>query len=258
MMLSSAPRPTLADIVAARRRSVRDGSVAKLALTPAQGRFLSALRQNPLAIIAEIKPRSPVEGVLQTELDLARLLAAYDAHATALSVLTEPNYFGGSFALLAAVTRRSKCPTLCKDFVLDVSQVHAARAAGAEAVLLIVKILADELLCQLHTEIQRWNMTPVVEVQTEAELERALALHPSVILVNNRNLETFEVSLETTKRLAPRVPSQIVTVSASGIQCRADIEALLPYCSRFLIGTHLMRASDPGAIFAELLGQAHA
>ncbi|WP_058866351.1 indole-3-glycerol-phosphate synthase [Chloracidobacterium thermophilum] len=259
-MMSCAPaRPTLADIVSARRRSVaahRPVSLPELA--PARGTFLPALQQNPPAIIAEIKPMSPAEGVLQSTPDLARVLAAYDAHAVALSVLTEPDYFGGSFDLLAAVARRSSRPTLCKDFVLDVRQIHAARAAGAEAVLLIVKILDDEQLRRLSAEIQRWSMTPVVEVQTEGELERAMALNPSVILINNRNLETFSISLETTKRLALRVPSQVVTIAASGIQCRADIEALLPYCTRFLIGTHLMRAPDLEAAFADLLGKAYA
>jgi indole-3-glycerol phosphate synthase len=258
-MMSCAPaRPTLADIVAARRRSVGGCPVSTSALTPAWGTFLPALRQNTPAIIAEIKPRSPAEGILQSMPDLARVLAAYDAHAVALSVLTEPDYFGGSFDLLAAVAHRSSRPTLCKDFVLDVRQIHAARAAGAEAVLLIVKILDDEQLCRLSAEIQRWNMTPVVEIQTEAELERALALNPSVILINNRNLETFDISLETTKRLAPRVPPHVVTIAASGIQCRADIEALLPYCTCFLIGTHLMRAPDLEAAFAHLLGRAYA
>ncbi len=258
MMSCSLARPTLADIVSARRRSAGGCPVITSALTPAQGTFLAALRQNTPAIIAEIKPVSPAEGVLQPTPDLERVLAAYDAHAVALSVLTEPDYFGGSFELLAAVARRSSRPTLCKDFVLDVRQVHAARAAGAEAVLLIVKILDNEQLRLLHAEIQHWNMTPVVEVQTEAELERALALNPSVILINNRNLETFDISLETTKRLAPRVPSQVVTISASGIQSRADIEALLPYCTCFLIGTHLMRAPDLEAAFAHLLGRAYA
>jgi|AFSR01.1.fsa_nt_gi Indole-3-glycerol phosphate synthase len=252
-------RPTLAEIVAARRQSVTGRCLAvPSVLTPAQGTFLPALRQGAPAIVAEIKPISPVEGVLQATSDLARVLAAYNTYAVALSVLTEPDYFGGSFELLAAVARRSSRPILCKDFVLDVTQVHAARAAGAEAVLLIVKILNDEQLWLLQAEIQRWNMTPVMEVQTEAELERALALNPSVILINNRNLETFDISLETTKRLAPRVPSQVVTISASGIQCRADIEALLPYCTCFLIGTHLMRAPDLKAAFADLLGKAYA
>lgn len=255
----SARHPTLADIVSARRRSLANRALACWpALVPAQGAFLPALRQRTPAIIAEIKPVSPSEGVLQATPHLERLLGAYDAHAAALSVLTEPDYFGGSFELLAAVTRRSRLPALCKDFILDVGQVQDARMAGAEAVLLIVKILTDEHLRQLYAEIQRWNMTPVVEVQTEAELERALVLNPAVILINNRNLETFEISLETTKRLAPQIPSQVVTIAASGIQCRADIEALLPYCTCFLIGTHLMRAPDLEAAFAELLGRVYA
>lgn len=227
-------------------------------LSPASGRFLAALDGQSPALIAEIKPRSPSEGVLQAAPDLTRLLPVYDAYAVAISVLTEPDYFGGGFELLAEVTRRSLRPTLCKDFIVHPAQIHDARRAGAEAALLIVKILDDAQLDDLHAEIRRWKMTPIVEVQTEAELERALRVDPAVILINNRNLETFEISLDTTKRLAPRVPSGIVTVAASGIHRRADIETLLPYCTRFLVGTRLMRAADLATAFADLLGQGRA
>ncbi|MFQ3582380.1 MAG: indole-3-glycerol-phosphate synthase [Chloracidobacterium sp.] len=251
-------RPTLSEIVAARRQFLTHDQPSFQALAPARGTLLPALQTDAPAIIAEIKPISPSDGVLQAQPDLPAILSVYDARAAAISVLTEPRYFGGSLDLLREVAGRSSRPTLCKDFILDIRQVHAARAAGAEAVLLIVKILDDERLQSLHAEIERWNMTPVVEVQTEAELERALAVDPSVMLINNRNLETFEISLDTTKRLAPRVPLGIVTVAASGIHGRADIEALLPYCTRFLVGTHLMRAPDLTAAFDELLGRARA
>ncbi len=251
--------PSLAEIVAARRSSCAGRSLAPAAdLQPAPGRFLAALAADRPSLIAEIKPRSPSEGVLQAAPDLTRLLPLYAAYAAAISVLTEPDYFGGSFDLLAEVARRSPRPALCKDFIVHPAQVHDARHAGAEAVLLIVKILDDAQLADFHAEIRRWNMTPVVEVQTEAELDRALRVDPAVILINNRDLASFEISLDTTKRLAPRVPSGIVTIAASGIHRRADIETLLPYCTRFLVGTSLMRAADLASAFADLLGQARA
>lgn len=259
MTTATAISPRLADIVAARRAAYAGRAAAPPAdLQPAVGRFPAALGVDGAALIAEIKPRSPSEGALQTAPDLARRLPVYDAYAAAISVLTEPDHFGGSFALLAEVARRSSRPTLCKDFILHPAQVYDARRAGAEAVLLIVKILDDAQLADFHAEIRRWNMTPVVEVQTEAELERALRVNPEVVLINNRNLETFEVSLETTKRLAPCVPSGIVTIAASGVHRRADIETLLPYATRFLVGTSLMRAADLAAAFADLLGRTRA
>ncbi len=249
--------PRLSEIVAARRRHYAGCVIPPSAdLKPASGRFLTALNAAGVVLIAEIKPRSPSEGVLQAVPDLPHLVPVYTTYAAAISVLTEPTYFGGSFALLAEVARRSPRPTLCKDFIVHPAQIHAARRAGAEAVLLIVKILDDSQLADFHAEIQRWNMTPVVEVQTEGELDRALRLEPAVILINNRNLDTFEISLETTKRLAPRIPSGIVPIAASGIHRRADIDLLLPYATRFLIGTGLMRATNLAAAFADLLGQA--
>ncbi|OYT70603.1 MAG: indole-3-glycerol phosphate synthase [Chloracidobacterium sp. CP2_5A] len=248
--------PALSDIVAARRAAFAGRSTAPAAdLQPAAGRFLPALAADGVALVAEIKPRSPSEGVLQAAPDLTRLLPVYEAYAAAISVLTEPDYFGGGCELLAEVARRSPRPALCKDFILHPAQIHDARRAGAEAVLLIVKILDDAQLADLHAETRRWNMTPVVEAQTEAELERALRVSPAVILINNRNLETFEISFDTTKRLAPRVPSGIVTITASGIHRRADVEMLLPYCTRFLVGTSLMRAADLAAAFADLTGR---
>lgn len=251
--------PRLSGIVKARRAAYADRSpTPPLGLQPAAGRFPAALAGDGATLIAEIKPRSPSEGVLQAAPDLARRLPVYDDYAAAISVLTEPDYFGGSFELLAEVARRSSRPTLCKDFIVHPAQIYDARRAGAEAVLLIVKILDDAQLADFHAEIRRWNMTPVVEVQTEAELERALRVNPAVVLINNRNLETFEVSPETTKRLAPRIPSGIVTIAASGVHRRADIETLLPYATRFLVGTSLMRAADLAAAFADLLGRTRA
>lgn len=239
----------LSEIVANKRREVAERRRLRpepeRPVARADGAFLNALHGDGVKLIAEIKPSSPSAGVIAPKLDLAATLDAYDRYAAAISVLTDEKYFGGSLQLLAETSRRASRPTLCKDFILDPLQVVEARAAGAQAVLLIVKILDDDDLAALHQEIISLGMTPLVEIQNEAELARALRLQPQATLINNRDLETFEISFETTRRLAPQVPPGIVTVSASGVQSRADIEALLPYCSRFLVGTSLMKVGNP-------------
>jgi len=240
--------------------------------------FELALRQpKNTHLIAEIKPSSPSAGVLQAEINLDAILEAYNDYASAISVLTDAPYFGGSFERLAEVSRRSPRPTLCKDFVIDEYMVYQARLAGAAAVLLIVKILDDTALKSLYDCIHALGMTPVVEVQNEDELQRALAIGTSVLLINNRNLSTFEVDLATTTRLAQVLVSSLqkpslpppgwgfssrcplgstdedvrrdggespLIISASGIEKRADIEVLLPSTNCFLIGSSLMKQAN--------------
>ncbi len=246
----------LDDIVANTRREIRDrkqrGDRPSVARSNAPS-FRDALRGDGLKLVTEIKPASPSAGVLQADLDLPLILDAYNRYAAAISVLTDRKFFNGSLDLLAEVSVKSPRPTLCKDFILDPVQVADARAVGAAAVLLIVKILDDAELGDLHAAIVEQGMTPVVEIQNEAELDRALAVDPSVILVNNRDLTTFEISFDTTKRLVPRIPRQIFSISASGIQSRKDIEALRGYTSRFLIGTSLMQSQNPIKTLEDLI-----
>jgi indole-3-glycerol phosphate synthase len=252
--------------VAARQRQkpLRDLKARVEALAPLAGfPFEAALRrEKPVHLIAEIKPASPSAGVLQADLNLDALLAAYNQYASAISVLTDEKYFGGSFERLAEVSRQSPCPTLCKDFILEESQVYEARLAGAAAVLLIVKILDDATLRHLHDTIRRLGMTPVVEVQNEAELERALSVGARVLLINNRDLSTFEISLDTTHRLVrflreKRSPDEfrdILVISASGIHQRAELDFLRPSAYCFLIGSSLMKhpVETLPAVLAEL------
>jgi len=221
------------------------------------GRFLQSLRSSSDSLprlITEIKPKSPSQGVLKEHLSLDEVLESYNKYAAAISVLTDEKYFGGSLALLQDVSARSVVPTLCKDFIIDPHQCFEARLSGAEAVLLIVKIVAPRQLQELHATICELGMVPVVEVQTEAELQTATALNPQVILINNRDLTTFAVDLATTERLAPLVPRSAVTVCASGIETRADIERLSSFSRVFLIGSSLMRAANLEAKLAELSG----
>ncbi len=184
---------------------------------PGDGSFLEALQQKGTNLICELKPKSPSAGVLKKNFDFMEMLPHYKEHAAAISVLTDQKYFGGSLSLLADVSCKTTQPTLCKDFFIDPFQCIEARLAGAQAVLLIVKILDDALLAQLHKATTELGMNAVVEVQNQDELDRALAVKPEIILINNRNLDTFEISLSTTRDLAPNIPEHVVAVSARWI-----------------------------------------
>ena len=251
---------TLADIVenkvleVAGRKAACSEPLLESALPAGDGSFLQALRGEGVNLICELKPKSPSAGVLKAQFDLPSLLQAYEAYAAGISVLTDEKYFGGSLELLAEVVKRSPLPALCKDFVIDPFQCLEARRAGAQAVLLIVKILTDDQLHSLYKIICRLGMTAVVEIQNEGECSRALAIEPQVILINNRNLETFKISLETTFDLAPKIPADIVKISASGYSDRSEIETIMPYCHNFLIGSALMTADNLSETLAELKG----
>lgn len=210
---------------------------------PATGRFRAMLAKGP-ALVAEIKPRSPSAGVIRASLDLDEVLPVFNRHADGISVLTDSSFFGGSFALMGEVTAKSPLPALCKDLIIDPHQIFEARLAGAEAVLLIVGLLSPDDLARLSSLAASLNLTPVVEVNNERELEVALEHDAEVILINNRNLDTFEVDLQTTARLAPLVPRETPVISASGICSTADIKRLLPYACRFLVGQSLMQAPN--------------
>jgi indole-3-glycerol phosphate synthase len=217
--------------------------------------FLQPLAGPGINLITEIKPRSPSRGILKAEVNLAELLNAYNRYAAAISVLTDSKFFGGSLERLSAVKALSPHPVLCKDFILDACQLHQARAAGADAVLLIVKVLNNHLLRRLYDLTSKLGMTAVVEIQNEIELERALTLSPNVLLINNRNLTTMETDLNTTVALAPSIPKDVTIISASGVSKREHIDRLLPYCRNFLIGSALMLAESPQVKLEELIGK---
>ena len=189
----------------AQRRKVRATQYLEELVLPAQGRFLRAIANHKganLNLIAEVKPKSPSLGVLRSELSLDAVIAAYDKYAAGISVLTDQKYFGGSLELLQQTAARSSRPLLCKDFIIDRHQCFEARLCGAEAVLLIVKILTPAFARVASNNTEPLAMTAVVEVQTEEEMASALVLEPSIVLVNNRNLQTFAIDLNTTARLA--------------------------------------------------------
>jgi indole-3-glycerol phosphate synthase / phosphoribosylanthranilate isomerase len=250
----------LADIVAHKRLELKalmasqPLDVLQAKVVPARGRFFQAIQKVGTNLIAEIKPKSPSAGIIKSDLDLEELVQIYSKYARAISVLTDKKYFDGSVELLARVSKLTELPLLCKDFVIEPYQVYLARSAGAEAVLVIVKILADHELRLLVNLIASLGMTPVVEVQNEQEIQRALSVNANCILINNRNLETLEIDLTTTSRLSPLLPAYVAQISASGVSERRQIEELKKFCSTFLIGSALMQSTNLEQQLAELRG----
>jgi indole-3-glycerol phosphate synthase len=207
-------------------------------------------------IIAELKKASPSRGVLLQEYDPARLAREYETGgAAALSVLTDGPFFQGGLADLEISRRTSSLPVLRKDFVLDESQVEESRAAGADAVLLIVAILEPPALGRLLRRVGALGMDALVEVHDEVELSCALDAGARLVGVNNRNLSTFQVNLDVSFDLAEKIPAGVLRVSESGLSCRADLERLSRAgYDAFLIGESLATAGDRSACLREWVG----
>lgn len=207
------------------------------------------------ALIAEVKRRSPSLGSLAEGADALTVASRYAAHgAAAISVLTEPERFGGRFEDLAAVSEAVPCPTLCKDFVVDVRQVMMAREHGASLVLLIVAGLSDHELVGLRRDIEALGMTALVECHDEAEIERALRADAQVIGVNNRDLRSLVIDLAVCERLRPLIPDDRLPIAESGVATTADVARLRGAgYHRFLVGSSLMLAPDPGALLSSLV-----
>ena len=238
----------------AEREAARDQAVAHRAGRSA--RFHRELLSRPTAIIAEFKRHSPSAGAIQAGADPVELARKYEAGgAAAMSVLTEPDHFQGSLDDLRRVSASVALPLLRKDFAVDRHQVYEAALAGAEAVLVIVAGLSDAEALKLLDAAHQAKLDSLVEVHTAAELQRAAALGARLIGVNNRNLKTLHVDLETSLRLAELAPADATLVAESGLRTREDIERLQAAGYKaFLIGETLMRAADPRAALAELQG----
>jgi indole-3-glycerol phosphate synthase len=221
--------------------------------------FATALaRPGRVNVIAEHKRRSPSRGAIREDLAPADVARAYEAKgASAISVLTDGPFFGGRMEHLVEARAACSLPVLRKDFVVDPWQVWEARAAGADAVLLIVAALADRELRDLLAVAGEAGMGALVEVHDRGELDAALAAGSRIVGVNNRDLRTLAVSLETSLALAPAIPDGVVAVAESGIRTGADVRRLREAgFDAFLVGEHLMAAPDPGEALSRLLEEA--
>jgi indole-3-glycerol phosphate synthase len=222
--------------------------------------FVGALRAKLAAgragVIAEIKKASPSKGVLREKFVPAAIAESYAEHGAAtLSVLTDVNFFQGSAAFLREARGACGLPVLRKDFIVDSYQVFEAREMGADCILLIAACLDDAQMVDLEAQAQALGMAVLVEVHDGAELERALGLRTPLVGINNRNLRTFEVTLQTTLDLLGQVPAERLPVTESGILGRADVQRMRDAnVHAFLVGEAFMRAPDPGKALAELFG----
>ncbi len=220
--------------------------------------FVGALRASlavgQAAVIAEIKKASPSKGILRAHFFPAEIAASYERNgAAALSVLTDAQFFQGSIAFLRQARGACALPVLRKDFMIDPYQVYEARACGADCILLIAACLDDAQLRDLEAQAAQLGMAVLVEVHDGIELDRALRLKTPLVGINNRNLRTFEVFLDTTLELLAQVPADRLLVTESGILGSADVKRMRDAgVHAFLVGEAFMRADDPGAALAAL------
>ena len=240
-----------------RKKSAPVDEIPKPLANRASGGFARAIAAPGISIIAEIKRASPSKGMIRSRLDVAATAAAYEkAGAAGVSVLTEERYFRGSLSDLREARAACSLPLLRKDFIIDPFQILEAAVNGADAVLLIVAALTGHELRTLYDEAVRMGLECLVEVHNGEELKRALEIEATLIGVNNRNLRTFKVGLDTTLNMIESVPSDRLVVSESGIRDRADVSLLAEAgVSAVLVGETLMRSPDPGKKLKELMGQ---
>jgi len=220
--------------------------------------FAAAVDRGPdaLGLIAEVKKASPSAGVIASDFDPVRIAREYEAAgAHAISVLTDEQFFQGHLGYLTRVRESVSIPCLRKDFIIHEAQIFEAAVAGADAILLIVAALDDTQLRHLLGVADSLQLDTLVEVHTIEELDRALALDVKLLGINNRNLTTFEVDLETTERLSEQVPDDVVLVAESGLKTTADTQRVYDCgCNAILVGESLMRTGDIAGQVKALLG----
>jgi indole-3-glycerol phosphate synthase len=252
------------EIAAARKKKplelVRQDAESRLLTRDFEGALRAKIAGGQAAVIAEIKKASPSKGVLRAEFipaDIAQSYAEGDGvtNAACLSVLTDRQFFQGSPDFLKQARASCDLPVLRKDFMVDPYQVYEARAMGADAILLIAACLDDAQMADLEAQALALDMAVLVEVHDQAELQRALQLKTPLVGINNRNLRTFEVSLQTTLDLMAGVSADRLLITESGILVRDDVARMrAANVHAFLVGEAFMRAPDPGLALAELFG----
>lgn len=249
-----------AEVAAAQARESAEALAARaraVARKPVSLRAALA-RDEGVRVIAEIKRKSPSKGEIRRDFDPVAIARAYtEAGAAAISVLTDETYFGGSLAVLEAVRAATPLPLLRKDFVVDPYQIDEARAAGADAILLIVGALTPDEIARFARHAAALGLEALVEVHDDAEMEVALASGAPLIGINNRDLRSFHTDLAVTERLAPRAAGRALVVAESGIFGPADVQRLARSGARgYLVGESLMREADVGLALRKLRGLA--
>jgi indole-3-glycerol phosphate synthase len=234
------------------RKSLTERARAVEAVPP----FGSALRRSNVAVIAEVKRRSPSKGWIKAEIAADEQAAAYEnGGAAAVSVLTEPKHFGGSINDLLAVRERTHIPVLKKDFHVDPIQLLEAKAIGASAALLIVRALAPDALKRMIDAAAELRLEVLVEVRDAEELERALGAGAQIIGVNNRNLETLHIDPANAERIIKSMPASVIAIAESGVSSASDVERISACgADAVLVGSAISAASDPAAKVRELAG----
>lgn len=245
---------SLADLLGDARRSVSAGDPREP--RGFEQRLRSVIAQGHAAVIAEIKKASPSKGLLRADFDPPQIACTYEQHGAAcLSVLTDESFFQGSAEDLRRARSAVSIPVIRKDFIIDPWQILQARVWGADCVLLIVAALSDGELVELEAAAREHGMDVLVEVHDREELDRALRLKTTLIGVNNRNLRSFEVSLQTTLELLPHIPGNRLVITESGILSREHVLQMRGSgVHGFLVGEAFMRAPDPGAALKSLFG----
>jgi indole-3-glycerol phosphate synthase len=248
------------EVAAARKRkpleAMREDALSRVLTRDFEGALRAKVAAGRPAVIAEVKKASPSKGVLRADFIPADIAQSYAEHGAAcLSVLTDRQFFQGEPDYLKQARASCDLPVLRKDFLVDPYQVYEARAMGADCILLIAACLSDAQMVELEGIARTLDMAVLVEVHDAGELQRALKLKTRLVGINNRNLRTFEVSLDTTLGMLPDVPPDRLLVTESGILARADVQRMRAAgVHAFLVGEAFMRAQDPGAALAELFG----
>ncbi len=233
---------------------VRADAESRVLTRDFEGALRAKVAAGQAAVIAEIKKASPSKGVLRQEFIPADIAQSYAEHGAAcLSVLTDKQFFQGSVDFLKQARASCDLPVLRKDFLIDVYQVYESRAMGADAILLIAACLDDAQMVEMEAVALSLDMAVLVEVHDRAELDRALNLKTRLVGINNRNLKTFEVSLQTTLDMFPAVPADRLLVTESGIFSTDDVKRMREaHVNAFLVGEAFMRATEPGETLAKL------
>jgi indole-3-glycerol phosphate synthase len=239
--------------VAALRARANEVRQAALNAGPPTRPLFDSLRRNTVAVIAEVKRKSPSKGWINEGLSSSAQARAYEqGGAAAISVLTEPNHFDGSVEDLEAVVAAVRIPVLKKDFHVDSLQLAEARAHGATAALLIARALTPEALADLVQEAQAWHLETIVEIRDERELQRAIDAGARIIGINNRDLETLVIDPTTSERLLPLVPRGLIAIAESGMSSKKDVERVADLgADAVLIGSSLSASPNPAELLAE-------